>query len=133
MKINRQHHRIARVLWHECIADGFPDISAINSSIAVLQSGKNRQKEFILKALLDRISLFIRENRLNVSSPDELSENRKKQILSAIGRTDRFFGGITFKKDESMIAGLKLEKGYDIEDYSVSKQLERVKNRLLKN
>ena len=133
MKINRQHRRIARVIWQNCIVDGIPDIPAFERDLATLREEKNRQKKFVFAALLERISLYLRENKLKISSSEELSKSRKEKILSVIGSTAKFIGGIEFLKDEHLIAGLRIEKGYDIEEYSVSRQLELLKNRLIKN
>jgi len=62
-----------------------------------------------------------------------LSEEKKNQILSIIGNIERFTGGIKFDTNESLIGGLRIEKGYDIEDYTVSRQLEILKKTLMKN
>ncbi len=133
MKLNRQHRRIARVIWQNCIVDGIPDIPTFERDLATLRVEKNRQKKFIFAALLERISLYLRENKLKISSSEELSKSLKEKILSVIGSTEKFIGGIEFLKDEHLIAGLRIEKGYDIQEYSVSRQLEIFKNKLLKN
>ena len=133
MKINRQHRRTARIIWQDSFAGGAPDFSSLEKKIKAFQMEKNIQKEFILEALMERISLYLRENKLKISSPNELSDGRMRQILAVIGHADRFTGGVEFVNDKSLIAGLKVEKGYDIEDYSVSRQLEILRNRLVKN
>jgi F0F1-type ATP synthase delta subunit len=133
MKISRQHRRTARIIWQESFADGKPDLAAVGQKIKALRDEKSRQREFVLEALMDRIALYLRENRLRISSPDELSGERIKNIMSLIGDSGAFAGGIEFIWDRSLIAGLKIEKGYDIEAYSVSRQLELLRNRLVKN
>lgn len=133
MKIKQQHRRIARIIWQKSFSGGIPDFSAISQIVKSLRKEKRRDEEFILEALLERVSLYLRENRLKISSPDELSEERKKQILSVIENIEKFTGGIEFDKNDSLIGGLRIEKGYDIEDYTVSRQLEILKKTLMKN
>jgi len=133
MKIKLQHRRLARIIWQESFSAGTPDFYEIAQKLTALKSEKRRDEEFILEALLERISLYLRENKLRISSSQELSDKDKKHILSIIGNTEKFTGGIEFKENNSLIAGLKIEKGYDIEDYTVSRQLEILKNALMKN
>lgn len=133
MKVKHQHRRLARIIWQRSLSGGIPDFSAIGQIVKSLHDEKCREEEFILEALLERVSLYLRENRLRISSPDEFSDERKKQILSVIGDTGKFTGGIEFDKNESLIGGLRIEKGYDIEDYTVSRQLEILKKTLIKN
>lgn len=133
MKIKHQHRRIARIIWQESFSGGTPDFSAIRQKVKSLRNEKRRDEEFILEALIERISLYLRENRLRIFSPNELSEEKKNQILSIIGNIERFTGGIKFDTNESLIGGLRIEKGYDIEDYTISRQLEILKKTLMKN
>lgn len=133
MKVKLQHRRIARIIWQKSFSGGIPDFSAIRQIIKSLRNEKRRDEEFILESLLERISLYLRENTLRISSSNELSEERQKQILSVIGNIEKFTGGIEFDKNESLIGGLRIEKGYDIEDYTVARQLEILKKTLMKN
>ncbi|MEI6054849.1 MAG: F0F1 ATP synthase subunit delta [Lentisphaerota bacterium] len=133
MKVKLQHRRIARIIWQNSFSGGIPDFSAIRQIIKSLRNEKRRDEEFILESLLERISLYLRENTLRISSSNELSEERQKQILSVIGNIEKFTGGIEFDKNESLIGGLRIEKGYDIEDYTVARQLEILKKTLMKN
>lgn len=133
MKIKRQHKRMARILWNESFVNGAPDFSVVGEKLKTLRSLKNRYKEFIFEALLERIQVYLREHRLRIISPDELDNDGREKVLSVVGLVSGYTGGIEFTMDPSLIAGLRIEKGYDIEDYSVSKQLGTLKKRFMDN
>ena len=123
MKLKREHKRMARILWNESFVNGVPDFSVVGERLEQLRNINNRYKEFIFVALLERIQVYLREHKLRIISPGDLDSDRRKKVLSAVGLSGGYTGGIEFAMDPSLIAGLRIEKGYDIEDYSVSKQL----------
>ncbi len=130
MKLKTQHQKTARVIWQESFLNDMPDFQVMMLKLQSLKGKKLREEEFILKALLERIMRYLREHRLKISAPNELTEYQREQILSLVGNIEKYIGGIEFCKNESLIGGLRIEKGYDVEDYSISRQLEILKSTL---
>lgn len=130
MKIKPRHNSRARILWQSFFIEGKPDISLMRENIKRFKDEKRRDEESILKAVLERMRLYLSENRLRISAPVELTEEKIDMILKAEGGKGNFPGGVEFILDESLIGGIKIEKGFNIENFSIARQLELLRNSL---
>jgi len=133
MKLTRQHRREARLLWQSVTTGGLPDEASIKEAVLALQQRGGRDVEAVLKCFLQRLEIYIRANQVGVVSADRLSERQQEQISGMFHGIETAQAGIRFSVDPSVIGGLRIEKGYQVTDMTIARQLAVLQDRLLKN
>ena len=130
MKITRQHRRNARLLWQDVSVDGVPDAARIKEAVQAVRQREGRGAEAVLRCFVERLEVYIRANRIGVVSADRLSLPQQDQISALFHEKEATRAGINFSVDSAVIGGLRIEKGYQVTDMTISRQLEVLQDKL---
>jgi len=131
MRLTRQHRRNARLLWQAVSVNGIPDASRIRAAVQDVQQHGGREAEAVLRCFVQRLEVYIRANRIGVVSADRLSARQQEQLSGLFRETEVAQAGIDFSVDPAVIGGLRLEKGYQVTDLTMARQLEILQDKLL--
>jgi F0F1-type ATP synthase delta subunit len=132
MKLTRQHHRNARLLWQAVCVNGVPDSNRIQTAVQSVRQMEGRSAEAVLRCFVQRLEVYIRASRVGVVSAEKLSAQQQEQLTEVFRETGPAKTGIRFSVDPAVIGGLRVEKGYQVTDRTIARQLEILKSRLLK-
>ena len=94
---------------------------------------EGRDAEAVLKCFMQRLEVYVRANRIGVISADTLSARQQEQLSGLFRGAESVKAGINFSVDPAVIGGLRVEKGYQVTDLTIARQLEILKEKLLKN
>jgi F-type H+-transporting ATPase subunit delta len=133
MKLTRQHRRNARLLWQAVSVNDVPDVNRIREAVRTVRQYEGRDAESVLRCFVERLKIYIRANRVGVISADPLSAQQQNQLSELFHGTESVNAGINFSVEPAVIGGLRLEKGHQVTDMTIARQLEILKDRLLKN
>jgi F0F1-type ATP synthase delta subunit len=133
MKLTRQHHRDARLLWQSVTVNGVPDANRIREAVRTIQQYEGRGAEAVLRCFSQRLAVYFREHQIGVVSADLLPIRQQEQITELFRETESVKTGIRFTVDPAVIGGLRVEKGYHVTDLTITRQLEILKAELLKD
>jgi len=131
MRISRKHHRSARLLWQSVFVGGVPDTNRIREAVRTVRQYEGREAEAVLRCFVQRLEIYIRANQVRVVSADRLSAQQQEQLSGLFRGTEAAKAGISFSVDPAVIGGLRVEKGYQVTDMTVARQLEILQDRLL--
>lgn len=130
MKLTRQHHREARLLWKHVTIDGIPDEERIRAAVATIHQQSGRAAEAVLKCFAQRLAIYIRSNRIHYVSATPLSPAQQEAVVTLGAGTESVHAGIEFVVDPSIIGGMRLERGYQVTDKTIARQLEILRDTL---
>jgi len=133
MKLTRQHRRNARLLWQSVSVNDVPDANRVREVVRTVRQQEGRDAEAVLRCFVERLEIYIRANRVGVISAAPLSTQQQEQLSGLFCGTESVKAGISFFVDPAVIGGLRLEEGYQITDLTIARQLEILKDKLLKN
>jgi F0F1-type ATP synthase delta subunit len=134
MRITRQHRRNARLLWQAVAVNGAPDAARIReAAVRTIRQSEGRDAEAVLRCFSERLEVYIRANRIGVVSAEPLSEPQQEQLSRLFRETEAAKTGVTYSVDPAVIGGLRVERGYQVTDMTIARQLEVLKDRLLGN
>lgn len=133
MRITRQHRRNARLLWQAVSVNGVPDVNRIREAVRTVRQCEGRDAEAVLRCFVERLEVYVRANRVGVISADPLSTQQQEQLSGLFRGTESVKADINFSVEPAVIGGLRLEKGYQVTDLTIARQLEILKDTLLKN
>jgi len=131
MKFTRQHRRNARLLWQSVSINGIPDATRIREAVRTVRESEGRGAEAVLRCFMQRLEVYIRANRIGVISADRLSSLQQERLSELFLETESVKAGISFSVDPSVIGGLRVEKGYQVTDMTIARQLEILRDKLL--
>lgn len=131
MKLTRQHRRNARLLWQAVSVNGVPDANRIREAVRTVRQYEGREAEAVLRCFVQRLEIYIRANRVGVVSADRLSARQQEQLSGLFRGTEAAKAGINFSVDPAVIGGLRVEKGYQVTDMTIARQLEILQDKLL--
>ncbi|MFA6172310.1 MAG: F0F1 ATP synthase subunit delta [Kiritimatiellales bacterium] len=131
MRITRQHRRNARLLWQSVSVNGIPDANRIREAVQTVQQSEGRGAEAVLRCFVQRLEVYIRAHQVGVVSADQLSTKQQEQLSGLFRETETAQAGICFSVDPAVIGGLRVEKGYQVTDRTVARQLEILRDKLL--
>jgi F0F1-type ATP synthase delta subunit len=131
MRLTRQHHRAARLLWQAVTVNGAPDTDRIGEAVRTIRQQEGRGAEAVLRCFLERLAVYIRENQIGVVSADRLPARQQEQIAGLFHETAAARAGIRFSVEPAVIGGLRVEQGYHVTDLTLARQLEILKAELL--
>lgn len=132
MRITRQHRRNARQLWQSVSVNGIPDANRIREAVSSIRQYEGREAEAVLRCFLQRLEVYIRANRISVVSADPLSTPQQEQLIGRFCEIESIKAGINFSVDRAVIGGVRVEKGYQVTDMTIARQLEILQEKLLK-
>jgi hypothetical protein len=133
MRISRKHHRSARLLWQAVSVNGVPDVNRIREAVRSVRQYEGRDAEAVLRCFVERLEVYIRSNRVGIFSADPLSARQQEQLSGLFCGKQAANAGIDFSVDPAVIGGLRIEKGYQVTDLTIARQLEILKEQLLTN
>jgi len=133
MKFTRQHRREARLLWQAVTVNNVPDAERIREVIPAVQRQEGHDAEAVLRCFVQRLAVYIRSNQIRVVSADPLSPGQQAQLAGLAGGTESSGAGIRFSVDAAVLGGLRLERGYQVTDMTIARQLDVLQDMLLKN
>jgi len=133
MKLTRQNRRNARLLWQAVSVNDVPDANLIRDAVRMVQRQEGRDAEAVLRCFAERLELYIRANRIGIISAEPLSAQQQGQLSGLFRGSEAVNAGISFSVDPAVIGGLRLEKGYQVTDLTLARQLEILKDKLLGN
>lgn len=131
MKLTRQHRRNARLLWQSVSVNSVPDADRIRVAVRAVRQSEGRDAEAVLRCFAQRLAVYIRASRIGVVSAIPLSTLQKEQLVRLFGGTDGAKSGVSYSVDSAVIGGLRVERGYQVTDMTIARQLEVLKDRLL--
>jgi F0F1-type ATP synthase delta subunit len=131
MKLTRQHQRNARLLWQAVSVNGIPDANRIREAVRAVRQYEGRNAEAVLKCFVQRLEIYLRVHRVGVVSADRLSAQQQERLTGLFRETGAGKAGISFSVDPSIIGGLRVEKGYQVTDLTIARQLEILQDKLL--
>lgn len=133
MKLTRQHRREARLLWQAILVNGRPDADRIREAVRTVRQRAGRETEAVLRCFVQRLAVYIRSNQVSVISADPLSAARREQLSGLFRDMEKADSGIRFSEDPAVLGGLRIEKGYQVTDMTIARQLEILQNLLVKD
>ncbi len=131
MKLTRQHRRNARLLWQSVSVNGVPEANRIREAVQTVRRLEGRAAEAVLRCFVQRLEVYIRANRIGVVSSDRLSAQQLERLSGLFRETEAAKAGINFSVDPAVIGGLRIEKGYQVTDLTIARQLEILQDKLL--
>ena len=131
MKLTRQHRRNARLLWQSVSVNGTPAANRIREAVQTIQRYEGHDAEAVLRCFLQRLEVYIRAHRVGVVSADRLSIQQQEQLAGLFRETETVKAGINFSVDPAVIGGLRVERGYQVTDITIARQLEILRDKLL--
>lgn len=133
MKLTRQHRRNARLLWQAVSVNGIPDEGRVREAVRTIRQNEGRDAEAVLRCFQQRLDVYIRANRVGVVSAVSLSSQQQEQLSRLFSNAGTAGAGVSYSIDPSVIGGLRVERGYQVTDMTIARQLEVLKDRLLQN
>ena len=131
MKLTRQHRRNARLLWQSVSINGVPDATRIREAVRTVRESEGRGAEAVLRCFVQRLEVYIRATRIGVVSADRLSSSQQESLSELFRDKESVKAGISFSVDPAVIGGLRVEKGYQVTDMTIARQLEILQDKLL--
>ncbi len=131
MKITHQHRRNARLLWQDVAVNGAPDGDRVIEAVRTIRQREGRDAEAVLRCFSQRLEVYIRANRIGVVSAGPLSAPQQERLSRLFGSIEAVNTGVTYAVDPAVIGGLRVERGYQVTDMTIARQLEVLKGRLL--
>ncbi len=133
MRITRQHRRNARLLWQAVVVNGAPDAGRVREAVRTIRQSEGRNAEAVLWCFSQRLEVYIRANRISVVSAGPLSAPQQERLSHLFSPVEAAKSGVNFSVDPTLIGGLRVERGYQVTDMTIARQLEVLKDRLLGN
>ena len=130
MKLTRQHRRKARILWQSICIESVPDEQRLREAVQALRRSGDRDAEPVLRCLEQRLMVHVRLARVSVVSAEDLPAQIRAEILSRL-LSQTVAANVEFSVEPGVLGGVRLEKGYDVTDATVGRQLEVLKHKLL--
>ncbi|NOU35261.1 MAG: hypothetical protein HOO88_00570 [Kiritimatiellaceae bacterium] len=131
MKLTRQNRRNARLLWQSVSVNGTPDANRIREAVQAVKQRDGRDAEAVLRCFVQRLEVYIRTNRVGITSAARLSTPQQEQLSGMFRKTESVKAGVSFSVDPAVIGGLRVEQGYQVTDLTIARQLEILQDKLL--
>lgn len=127
MKYSSKDRNFAKNILEASIKGGEISDTKFLSLISGINKLKTKRTLSILQALLKEVSDFYKKQTLLVESAEELHSRNLDKIRKLFQVKTRGHLDLEFRKDESLLAGMKITLGDTVWDYSVNQSLESLK------
>lgn len=127
MKYSAKDRKFAKSILEASIKGGEINDTKFLSLISGINKLKTKRTLSILQALLKEVSDFYKKQTLLVESAEELHSRNLDKIRKLFQVKTRRHLDLEFRKDESLLAGMKITLGDTVWDYSVNQSLESLK------
>jgi len=111
--------------------NGAPDGDRVIEAVRTIRQREGRDAEAVLRCFSQRLEVYIRANRIGVVSAGPLSAPQQERLSRLFGSIEAVNTGVTYAVDPAVIGGLRVERGYQVTDMTIARQLEVLKGRLL--
>ena len=127
MKYTKQDLKTAKGIFDASVEDGKLDEPKLLSLVSGLRKLNPRNTKFILSALIKQVSNFYKKQTLVVESIDEVPQKYLDEIRKKYEQKNSSSLKLEFKRNPSLLAGLKITLGDTVWDYSVNNTLDYFK------
>jgi|SRR3989344_6996214 len=127
MKYTKQDLKTAKGIFDASVEDGKLDEPKLLSLVSGLRKLNPRNAKSILSALIKQVSNFYKKQTLVVESIEEVPQKYLDEISKKYEQKNSRPLKLEFKRNPSLLAGLKITLGDTVWDYSVSNTLDYFK------
>ncbi len=130
MKIDRQSRQSAKKYFRACRQpDGSLNEQGLREIVQLLAEQKPRNYLAVLTQLYRLAELTVEENSVRVESATPLPD-RGASVFSSLERTYGAASRTSYEENPSLLGGLRIRRGNNIWDGSLSGRLDRLKQAL---
>jgi F0F1-type ATP synthase delta subunit len=130
MRIRRTHQQQARQLWQLCLQDGRPQEDLLRAAIDDLMTRRPRGFLAVLHGLRQRMERAQRLTTARITTADPLTDGLRHDVEQAVRRRFPAATRIVYEDDPALLAGLRIQAGYDVIDDSLLGKLNRLHQKL---
>ena len=127
MRYSKKEEKIAKILVEDSTKSGKLDTVKMKAFINEIKKSKLKNAQFILRALLEKLVQFEKKNTLLIESAHELDSKYLNAVKSSFERKEKRNLSLEYKKEDSLVSGIKISLGDNVWDYSVNNNLEAFK------
>ena len=127
MKYTKQDLKTAKGIFDASVEDGKLDEPKLLSLVSGLRKLNPRNAKSILSALIKQVSNFYKKQTLVVESIEEVPQKYLDEISKKYEQKNSRPLKLEFKRNPSLLAGLKITLGDTVWDYSVINTLDYFK------
>ena len=130
MKIDRHSRQLAKKYFRACRrVDGSVDEAAVREIIQLLAEQKPRNHLAVMTQIYRLTELAIEENSVRIESATPLAD-RGAGVISDLERQFGPASKISYEQNPALLGGLRIRRGNNIWDGSLSGRLNRLKQAL---
>jgi F-type H+-transporting ATPase subunit delta len=132
MKIDRQSRQSAKRYFRACRKpDGSVDENAVREIIQLLVDQKPRNYIAVMTQLYRLVELALEESTVRIESAAPLAD-RGASVIASLEKTYGRASRTTYEENSSLLGGLRIRRGDNIWDGSLSGRLYRLQQALSK-
>jgi F-type H+-transporting ATPase subunit delta len=126
MKISKTAAATARRLFGLCHTGGRFDEAKLRQAVARLTESRPRDCAAILGALHKLVRLDQQRRKVTVESATDLDLSMRQRVVDGLARQYGAELAVDYRKNPSLIGGLRIRVGDDVLDASVKGRLDRL-------
>lgn len=130
MRIHRIYQQQARRLWQLCLLDGRPSEERLRTTIDQLVTSRPRGFLPVLYCLRRRVQLLQGLTTTRITTADPLTGALRQNLEQAVRHRFPITNNIIIEEDHGLLAGLRIQSGYDVIDDSLLGKLNRLHQKL---
>lgn len=130
MRIRRTHQQQARRLWQLCLREGRPHEDLLRAVIDHLVARRPRGFVAVLQALRQRVERIQHLSTARVATADPLTDALRDDVERAVRHHFPAATSVVYEHDPGLLAGLRVQTGYDLIDDSLLDKLNRLHQKL---
>jgi F0F1-type ATP synthase delta subunit len=130
MRIRRTYQQQARRLWHLCQHAGRPNDDLLHAAIEHLVTRQPRGFLPVLHCLRHRMDLMQRLATAHIFTADPLADAPRQDMERAVRRRFPAVTRMIHETDPGLLAGVRVQAGYDVIDDSLLGKLNRLHQKL---
>jgi F-type H+-transporting ATPase subunit delta len=132
MKIDRQSRQSAKRYFRACRkADGSVDETAVREIVQLLVDQKPRSYLAVLTQLSRLVELALEETKVRIESAVPLTD-RGASVIADLEKTYGRASSTSYEENPALLGGLRIRRGNNIWDGSLSGRLNRLQQALSK-
>jgi len=130
MRIHRIHQQQARRLWQLCLRDGRLRDDLLRATVDRLTARRPRGFLPVLHCLRHRVELMQRLTTARIASADPLAGSLRQEVEQAVRLRFPAVTDVVYARDPALLAGIRVQTGYDVMDDSLLGRLNRLRQKL---
>ena len=130
MKISKEARRLSRQLFRLTVKDGKVDLGIAQQCVQKLKESKPRNYLQVLSNYVRTLRLEMDKRHAVIESAADLNEEMKNSVAADLKK--KYGDDITteFRKNDSLLGGMRVKVGSDVWDGSVKARLDRLRDAL---